>query len=459
MKYIVNILLFFIMVYSLTVMPIDMKALQVDVSWEKYKAIEEKKENEQTKEVINETIKEGKYELTHAGETYFFNPTTLSLTLKGDEKVASLKSDVINKLVFKWVNTATGDEIALSVPESAIQSKVSPNETSAVDIEVSLANLTTLPDGQYTLNIHSDSELTKTGLPVSLDVSWFKQATYAPHTKELSLSGTIVDYYYPDVSGKSLIPITQSVSKDKSLRKIANHLYTGVTDNPSVKSGSVAPRIRNIQLKAGKLQLYITTADAETAKALGLTPALMTQSLARTFYSLPYISEIYFYINNVPVDENWNPIAEPLLISKLENDVYSKILIASGKELLYVNGSKQILTPADLIAVFTEKDEQLKGQAVVDPLPKNVKMTAAFDTKNTKRLMVDLAISGTLYNGDPNLTSMLLDTIALNAVHTGLAKDVQVTVNGQITDTLNTISIKDPLKVPSYLNTNETSTR
>ncbi len=459
MKYIVNILLFFIMVYSLTVMPIDMKALQVDVSWEKYKAIEEKKENEQTKEVINETIKEGKYELTHTGNAYYFNPTSLTLTLKGDEKVASLKSDVIKNLIFKWVNDATGEETALSVPESAIQSKTSPNENAAVEITVSLESLTTLPDAQYTLYIHSNSELTKSGTPVPLSISWFKQSAYKPHTEEISFTGVPVDYYFPDASGKFLIPITQGVSKDKSLRKIASHLYTGTSESTVLKNGQVAPRIRNIQLKSGKLQLYITTSDAENAKKTGLSPALMTDLLAKTYYSLPYISEVYLYINNEPVDANWHVVPQPLLIAKTASETSAKALVISSGHFFYVNGAKTITTPEDLMSFYTSTDATLKGLQVVNPLPKNVKLSASFDANNANRLLVDLSIQGDLYGTDATLTQMLLDSIAINSVRTGLSKEVQITVNHQVMDTLNNLPIKEPLLIPSYLNIKETSAR
>lgn len=453
MKYIVNILLFLIMIYSLTVMPIDMKALQVDVSWEKYKAIEEKKANEEQQAAIEETVKESAYSLDYSGETYLFNPNQIELTLSGDEKLPDLISDVVSKMTFEWQNVNSGDAQILSVPPEAVSTgPISGTTETSAKLTVSLTSLTNIPDGQYLLKIRSQSELTAASPSTDLDVSWFKKSSYNPYTGTGFGKLAVVTYYYPTADGSNLIPITESAVNSKILRKIANKLYSGQTENTSLKTGPLAPRIRNIQLKGGTLSLFITSADLEASKANGLTITQTVSLISKTFFSLPYIEEIQFYLDNKPISASLYPadLPAPLLRTSEAASLYH--LTSLGSQLYFYPTDRTFTTPADVLSAMTSPDSSQNGKLTIRAIPANVKAAALTDPADPKKVTVDLSITGSLYGGDPKLTRMMLDAISLNLVRSGLATEVYFTVGGQPGQTLNEIPLTEAYPAPLYLN-------
>lgn len=450
MKYIVNVLLFFIMIFTLTVMPIDMKALQVDVSWEKYKAIEEKKETEKQKEVISETVKTSQYDIKYSGENYLFNPTEIKLNLSGDEKLGDLQTDVLSKLTFEWENLQSKDVQILTVPQDVL--KVGQTLSTTVDVTINLANLTQIQDGHYKLKIRSQSELTASATPVEMNISWLKQSTYTPtDDSAFKKSATAVTFYYPTTDGGRLIPITESVTNEKILRKIANRLYSGPTADLGLRVGQSAPRIRNIKHSSGKLSLYMNTSDVDAAKKAGLTPAQMTEILTKTYFSLPYIKEIKLYVANKPVTAEWtaseapSPIARPAATSELFQ------MTSIGKKLLFVSTPKTFTTPQDVLTALSTADQQ-NGKLMFSPVPTNVTLTATADPKKAKVITVDLIINGKLYGENAQLTQMMLDAIAINLSRSGLVEEVHFTVGGQPAETLNKVNIKEAYPIPKYIN-------
>lgn len=453
MKYIINALLFLIMIYSLTVMPIDMKALQVDVSWEKYKAIEEKKETEKQQTEIEETVKESPYQLTYEGESYLFNPSQLALTLSGDEKLSDLQSDVIGKLTFEWTSTSSGDVQVLSVPQEAIKvGSLSGTNITTLPLTISLASLTQLTDGQYTLKINSTSELTKSSVSPELAVTWIKKSSYTPYTGTGFGKSLPVTVYYPTADASQFIPITESFSNSKTLRKIANFLYAGQTENTALKTGQLIPRVRTIKFGSSVLSLYFTSADIETAKANGLSPVQMTGLLTKTYFSLDYLKEIKLYIDNKPADLKLlsNPTPEPIVKVASSPEIYQ--LTAVGNTLLFAPTAHTYSSVQELLTGLTTVDPALKNKQILSPIPANVSLNAVADPANTNRITIDLKITGILYGSDPTLTQMMLDAIALNVTKAGFAKEVLFTVNGQPAEVLNAIPIKEPYKTPTYIN-------
>ena len=447
MKYIINILLFLIMIYSLTVMPIDMKALQVDVSWEKYKAIEEKKESEKEQAVISETVKTSTYNINYSGETYLFNPSELKLQLSGDEKLGDLQNDVLSKLTFEWFNVQSKDAQILTVPQEAL--KVGQTLGSQVDFTISLTSLTQLPDGQYELKVRSQSELTKDSPEVAVKVSWFKNSAYKTSFNGFG-SLTPVTYYYPTTGGR-VLPITEGVTKDKILRKIANHLYSGPTNLSDFKTGQAAPRIRNIKHSNGKLSLYMNTSDVESAKKTGLTEAQMTEILSKTYFSLPYIKEINLYVANKPVNAQWLPseTANPILRPTATNEFYTVTTV--GGRVLFVPSSRTFTSVQEVLTALTTPDTAA-GKLCYSPVPANVTLSATLDPANQKSVTVDLAITGNLYGDNPQLTQMLLDAIVLNLSRSGLVTEVHFTVAGQPVEALNGVKLSEAYKVPEVIN-------
>lgn len=453
MKYIINILLFFIMIYSLTVMPIDMKALQVDVSWEKYKAIEEKKETEKQQSEIEETVKESPYQLKYDGETYLFNPNQVALTLSGDEKLSDLQADVISKIKFEWTNTSSGDVQILSVPTEAVKvGTVSGTNITSLPITINLSALTELVDGQYTLKISSASELTKASITPEIAVTWIKKSTYSPYTGSGFGKLLPVTVYYPTTDGSQLVPITEGFSSSKTLRKIANFLYTGQSENTALKTGQLIPRVKTIKWGNGVLSLYFSSADVETAKARGLTPVQITEILTKTYFSLEYLNEIKLYVDNKPADGTFTPNTAPSPLVKVAAGPETYPLTAVGNQLMFVPTPHTFSNLEELIASLSKADSTLKNKHTLTPIPTNVALSATTDPADSTKVTINLNITGTLYGGDPKLTQMMLDAIALNVSKSGFAKSLYFTVNGQPADVLNTIPIKEAYKAPTIIN-------
>lgn len=451
MKYIVNGLLFFIIIYSLTVMPIDMKALQVDVSWEKYKAIEAEKENQEQQKEITETVKESQYTLSIEGDSYRFNPESLSVKLMGDEKLIDLKSDVLSKLTLAFKNTLTGESQEFAVPANAITESSVASGQNTMQFTIALTSLTQIPDGQYTLSLASKSELTQGDAP-ELMLSWFKTSSYTdPRT--VNLGNTFVTYYYPSTDLKQLIPVTERVSNDKILRKMATHLLNGTAVDSGLKTGQVAPRIRNIQLKSGKLSLYFNQADVDAALKTGLSAKQMTDILTQTYFSLDYINEVYFYLNNKPADANLVNVTTPQPVTRpaVSN---SQVLhgIEVGTKIYWLPTSVAPITLENFASVLTAKQPSLAGKKALSPIPPNVKLSFSTDPEVANQVVADIQITGSLYDNQPELNLMLFDYISQNVKLSGIAKTLVFKVNGQTVDSLNGVNLSKAYAPPKYLN-------
>lgn len=454
MKYIVNILLFLIMIYSLTVMPIDMKALQVDVSWEKYKAIEEKKENQEQQAEIAETVKTSTYQLQYSGTAYLHNPSELSFTVEGDQKLQELQSDVLSNLTFEWTNKLTGDKQILSVPQTAVKTgAASGTDQMSLPVIVSLTGLSQIQDGQYTLQVNSQSELMANSEAIGIEVSWFKTSKYLSTASASFGKSTVVTYYYPASDNVSLIPITEGVSNEKVLRKMATHMLNGPGTVTGLRQGQMAPRIRNIQLKSGRLSLYMNRSDTDAAIASGLTAQTMTSAITQTYFSLPYIEEIYLYIDNKAVNADWTEIGEPVAITKALQSPVLYRLASIGTSLYYVPTTQTFTTPDQLFALMSSQDPSQGGKNTLQVIPANVSLSAAFDPEDSKHLIINLKIQGDLYGTDESLTRMLLDHLAVNVIKGGLAETLSFTVNDQPSPLLNGVDLSKNYEISPYINT------
>ena len=455
MKYIINILLFLIMINTLTVMPIDMKALQIDMSWEKYKAIEAKKENQEQQATITETVKTSEYELAYSGENYLFNPSQIQIKLSGDEKLADLQSDVISKLTFEWENANNGDVQTLSVPTDAI--KLGQSMGTSIDLTVNLSSLTQIVDGQYNLKVSSKSDLTTNNPPIALQISWIKKGAYLPYTGKDFGKSAAVTFYYPTVDGLSLVPITEPMSSSKTLRKTVTRLLSGAPEGYGLRTGPAIPKIRNIQFKSSKLSLYMTTADIEAAKSTGLTPLQMTESISKTFFSFPYINEISLFVDNKLASTDLVALETALPIQRTVEAPHIYQVATVGTNILFMPTSKTFASAQDVLTALTEPDITQNGKSTFSPIPANVKLSAQTDPSNSKDLIVDLSITGTLYNSDPKLTQLLLDVVSLNLTKSGFADNITFTVGGQSVDDLNQVPIKDNYPTPKYINVKSVS--
>jgi hypothetical protein len=455
MKYLINILLFLIMINTLTVMPIDMKALQIDMSWEKYKAIEAKKENQEQQAAITETVKTSQYELAYSGENYLFNPSQIQIKLSGDEKLADLQSDVISKLTFEWENTNNGDVQTLSVPTDAI--KLGQSMGTSIDLTVNLSSLTQIVDGQYKLKVTSKSDLTTSNPPIELQISWIKKGVYSPYTGKGFGKSTAVTFYYPTVDGLSLVPITEPMSSSKTLRKTVTRLLSGAPEGYGLRTGPAIPKIRNIQFKSSKLSLYMTTADIEAAKATGLTAAQMTESISKTFFSFSYIKEISLFVDNKLAGTDLVALETALPIQRSVEAPHIYQVATVGTNILFMPTSKTFASAQDVLTALTQPDITQKGKSTFSPIPANVKLSAQTNPSNAKDLIVDLSITGTLYNSDPKLTQLLLDVVSLNLTKSGFAENVTFTVGGQSVAQLNQVPIKDTYPTPKFINVKSVS--
>lgn len=451
MKYIVNCLLFLIMIYSLTVMPIDMKALQVDVSWEKYKAIEAEKENAEQQKEITETVKNSQYTLSIEGEKYIFNPTSLSLKLMGDEKLIDLKSDVLSKLTLSFMNTLTGEEQVYAVPTNALTESSVTSGQNAMQFTIALNNLNQIPDGQYTLKVESKSELTQGSTP-EIELSWLKTVKYTdPRT--VNLGSSFVTYYYPTADLKQLIPITERVSNDKILRKMATHLLNGTAVDSGLKTGQIAPRIRNIQLKSGKLSLYFTGADVEAALKTGLSAKQMTDILTQSYFSLDYINEVYFYLNNKAADANLVNVETPAPVTRPITSS-SQILhgIEVGTKVYWLPTAAPTLSLETLASSLKAEQPALVGKKALSPIPPNVNISFSLNPEVPDQVIADIQLTGQLYNNQPDLNLMFFDYISQNVKLSGIGKSLVFKVNGQAVENLGGVDLSKPYVSPKYIN-------
>lgn len=451
MKYIVNCLLFLIMIYSLTVMPIDMKALQVDVSWEKYKAIEAEKENQEQQKEITETVKTSQYTLSIEGDDYRFNPDNISVKLMGDEKLIDLKSDVLSKLTLAFKNNLTGEEQIYTVPSNAITESSVASGQNTMQFAIALNSLTQIPDGQYTLSLASKSELTQGENP-TLRLSWFKTASYTD-PRGVNLGNTFVTYYYPTTDLQQLIPVTERVSSDKILRKMATHLLNGTAVDSGLKTGQIAPRIRNIQLKSGKLSLYFTQADVDAALKTGLSAKQMTDILTKSYFSLDYINEVYFFLNNKPADANLVNVATALPVTR-PAVANSQILhgIEVGTKIYWLPTEVPSLTLETLASALSAEQVTLKGKKALSPIPSNVQLRFSLDPEVKDQVIADIQLTGQLYGNQPELSLMFFDYISQNVKRNGIGKTLVFKINGQTVENLNGVNLAVPYSPPKYLN-------
>lgn len=432
-------------------MPIDMKALQVDVSWEKYKAIEAEKENAEQQKEITETVKNNQYALSIEEQNYLFNPESLNIKLLGDEKLIDLKSDVISKLTLAFKNKLTGEEQVFAVPANAITESSVTSGQNSMQLKIALNNLTQIPDGQYTLSVESKSELTQGSTP-SIDLSWLKTVTYTD-PRGINLGSNFVTYYYPTADLKQLIPITEKVSNDKILRKMATHLLNGTSVDSGLKTGQIAPRIRNIQLKSGKLSLYIVQADVDAALKTGLSIQQMTDILCQSYFSLDYINEIYFYLDNKPASASLVNTPTAVAVTRPTGST-NQILhgIEVGTKIYWLPTDVATVSVDTLATLLDSEQPSLMGKKALSPIPPNVKLSFSLDPEKADQIIADIRLTGSLYNNRTDLTRMFLDYISQNVKISGVGKTILFKINGESVESLNGIDLTKNYDSPKYLN-------
>lgn len=429
-------------------MPINLSALQFDVSWKKYHQIEQQKVEKEEQKTITETVKSKTYHLTSDTAEFLTNPTSLKLQLTGDDKLNALNDDVFQKLelVFKVGSTEYATFTGSQVKGVKIEEK---NSLSEATIDLSAY---ALPDGQYDVSIRSTSELTANNPPIEVKMAFHKSENYTAAMSQLPKNGQVVTFYYPSADGKTLIPYSETLSNTKILRNIVNRLYTGAPETLPVMKGQIIPRIYNIQLKSGVLSLYIADSEAKKYMTTHTSGKLAIESLVRTLYSLDYVKTIELYVNKQKTGLAFNDVTLEALPQKNSvSQAYLSYQLPDTRLILIPSENVSLGTdPQSLFSVLKSGEALANGILLQAVVPNNVSLNSA--TPLEKTLTLDLKVDGDLYGQSTPLTQRMLDALTLTYLKHSAYDTLVITINGQPVTTLNGIDMTQPLKLPMFIN-------
>lgn len=311
-----------------------------------------------------------------------------------------------------------------------------------------------LPDGNYTFKLYSNGQALKNIHPLQFKVTYSALPTYIPATNEVVRGMMGLTLYFPDTSnGQYLIPVTRFVKYTRApLRTIINHLQKGST---SLGFLSPIPHIPKLQVRKNRVIVHLPS-DLEKYNQNAIDGRFALESLVYSFTSISGIDQVKFLVDGKESDNLFHGYSTKTIFAPGDNpQVYLGISCNDERVLLVPKDIKQ--TTIDdavktiIAALKTGKVNDLNSSNLIPVVPENVQLINFSHTGDTLILNFNKELLGA-YGHREDLRHMMIDAMVFSFTSMKAVEKVEILVEGQKMQSLDSIDLSVPLERPRFIN-------
>lgn len=444
MKFIKNIFLIIIIAFSLSIIPINAKLLNYDLS-----DLISQEEIPEEQEKIKEEIKPI-YTIESKTQTITQPEIEFTISTNQEDPIES----IINSFDFTIYNNS---DIKLSkkIKDLNYLTEISTNRSLSIyKVSLDLTSLK-LPNGYYNITIQPTSDFKKT---LKYDYTLLKNKTYIGSNNQLPENKLYAKIYLPDRDFLRLVPINRPIENTEALiRATINQLLIPAKEKYGLNTTVAAPRTPNIFISQGVATLDLNPSEIEEFDQGSAAATFALNSLIKTMSHFKIVDEIKFNVVNPQKEAYFHgtDLSEPFKVSGLPK---AFVGLESATEYMYlypleISEEKltgKINTLFNTLQTATHETEATKN--LFPTLPSEVKLlNYRFNGRN---LELDLSEDFlTAFNDKPEYQKLMYDSLLYSFTSIEGIETLSILVKGKKITTEVYPNISEPTKPNKYINT------
>jgi spore germination protein GerM len=382
------------------------------------------------------------------------NPSTAVLQIKSDDfnleldqLTSTLQLDIIQK--DSTLSTLQHKDFI----ENILQSPDEKSQILALTMNLEQKHLN-LSDGNYIFRIYSTAKELKNTEPINLNIEYAPISPYVPAAKKEPKRMMGMTLYFPDSSGKYLIPISRFAPYTRiPIRTTIDNLREG--SDPVLGFKCPVPEIKKLQVRKDMVIVHLP-ADLGEYNQDAKKGTIAVNSFVNSLTSLPGINRVKFLLNGKESDQIFNRYSTDMIFERDKNPKIYLAMDRNKKRLLLVPNSFKVSDENKLVqemfsSLKTAKIQEKSLSNLIAPIPEDVKLIDFSQKGNVLTLNLSKEFLNA-YTDRPDLQRLMLDSILYSFTSINKVDKVKILVDNQRISDFAGTNISTSLKKPAFIN-------
>jgi spore germination protein GerM len=455
LRLIINIFLLILIVFSLSIIPINYQTF--DINFPHFG-------NNNSEEEITEknTIDFFNIETTENNSFLTDNTFTILINSSDKEELQTI-IDTFNIKISnpnKAVETIKLKEIKNSYEKNTLDINQYLPEYSDQDIytikyNFYLKDLNIKSNYYTTLITSTDTRIKDT---ISYEFNYTNNNTYIGSSNETPTNKLYTEVYYADENYLRLVPVNASIEQtDRFIRKTMNKLLEIPNEKYGLSNNIVAPLIKRIYISNKIARIDFTSFDIKDFSNGSASATFALNSIINTIGKFDYVDKVKFFVDYTDTSDYFHgtDLSETFIINTLPN-AYVGLETSKKTMFLYPIGITETNLNDKIDSIInTLKTTSYKSNAtmsLIPTLPNNIKLlNYRFDEKN-----IELDFSEeflTVYQENTNYNTLMYESLLYSLTSIEGINTVSIVINGEKVSSFNGLEISNPQKPNAFINT------
>ena len=455
MRLIINIFLIILIVFSLSIIPINYQMIDFSLPHLSNPSDIEVEEVETDIEFFNVSSTENNSFLTDNNFKIFIstsNKDELQTIIDSFNIKISNPNEVVKTIKLNQLKNSHEKNV---VDIKEYLDEYSNQEIYTIEYNFYLKDLD-LTSNYYTFLITSTDSRVKEN--ISYEINYTNDNTYIGSSNKSPENMLYTEVYYADENFLRLVPVNKLInSTDRFIRATMNQLLEIPDEKYGLSNTIIAPRINNIYIHNKTARIDLNSYDVTAFNNGSANATFALDSIINTIGKFSAVDKVKFFVNN---KDNAN---------YFHGTDLSEEFIVTNKPKAYVgletNNKTMLLYPIEINEINLNDKinaiiKTLQGinyganatDSLIPTLPSNVKLlNYKFNDKN-----IELDFSKeflTIYKENSNYNKLMYESILYSMTSIEGINSVSILVNSEIVPLFDEIKISEPQKPNVFINT------
>lgn len=442
-RFLTNLFIVIVMGLSLSVIPINAKALDLDMATLK-KNVEKPSDKPDKKAEALYAIM-----ASTSQKTVLTNPNAIEFELSAKDLKLAFEDFKSHFTIEVMKDGTVYKRLTAKQLATALVPNADDPSRATISVPVRYQDLHLL-SGRYTLKLVTSSDNLETLKGLEFMVMYLDDKVYSPALRETEKR--VATIFYPDLDDQILIPLTKRLASEKGASKaVLAHLSADADAETGVRA--ILSPLYGVKptLKGSVVTLDYQSADLASMTQAG-DHALVFKAITETELYLPYVDMLEFKLDGTSTQKilNVQDTSAPVIESPSVNLHYA--YINTSKNLFVYPVKTTVVDPAALFESLKKAPEMdLKKGSLFAAVPSDVDLLSS--TLEDGILSIELSPSILkAYSGNVHYVNLMVDTITNTMNSIPEVDGVRILVSGQPIKTIGTVKIPEIVVDKPYIN-------
>lgn len=451
MRLVINIFLIILIVFSLSIIPINYQLIDIPLPSQSDTTEEPSDIDATDLEIL---------EIETTKNNSFLDTNEFIINITSNNKSALTKLIDSFDIEISDFNTTIKKSKLTAITNNATKIKSSKDKESDKEIfsikyTFKLKNLD-ITSGYYTAKIKSSNN--KINPNLSLDFLYLNNSKYIGSSKKAPENRLYTKLYYADENYLRLIPVNKEIAQtERFIRNTVNELLVLPDKKYGLSDTITSPKVRNIYISNSTARIDLDSYAIKEFDKGSTASQFALYSIIKTIGKFDIVNNVKFFVNDKDTGDYFHgtDISKPF---KIENKTkaYVGLETSTNRIFLYpIELNEESLNNKISLIISTLKTSSYNSIAtkgLVPTVPSNVKLlNYKFNERN-----IELNFSKDFLNvfkGNTEFNTLMYDSILYSYTSIEGIDTVSIVIEGEKVESFNNIDISSPQKPNPFINT------